>query len=265
MTDVDGLVMCGNIVVVPASGPARIPLHVARGGREMSIVANLLVNENPDVDAVLRLGRAGGRGAERVVVADNVCRTAAGSGILLQAATDVVVSANTVVATGAAIAGVDAVAQNALLDAISLRDNHISVDGGGWESGIRVDAGQSGVDDISIVGNIISGAADGVVFRGADFRRTPICALNQLGAGVVTPLVGLDQLPGRAVLAGGAVGRGGPSPVIGAGRQLTGIGDPTGAVLGNVGDIYLRLDGAPGQTLYVKETGNDTDTGWVAK
>ena len=34
---------------------------------------------------------------------------------------------------------------------------------------------------------------------------------------------------------------------------------------GNVGDIYQRLDGGPGQTLYVKESGNGTATGWTAK
>ena len=147
VTDVDGLVMCGNIVAVPASGPARIPLHVARGGREMSIVANLLVNENPDVDAVLRLGRAGGRGAERVVVADNVCRTAAGSGILLQAATDACrSSANTVVAsTGRTIAGVDAVAQNAPLDAIP----SATITFGRWGRLGRAGSGRRGTGRVS--------------------------------------------------------------------------------------------------------------------
>jgi Right handed beta helix region len=130
VTDVDRLLMRGNIVVVPADGPPRIPLNVARGGRELSIVANLLVNENPQVDAVLRLSRAAGRGVQRAVVADNLCRTGSGSGILLISATDVAVTGNTVVSTGAGVAGVLAVAENAALDGITIRDNHISIGDG---------------------------------------------------------------------------------------------------------------------------------------
>ena len=48
-------------------------------------------------------------------------------------------------------------------------------------------------------------------------------------------------------------------------RVLDGYGAPTGAVDGNVGDLYLRLDGSTGTTLYVKESGHATDTGWVGK
>jgi hypothetical protein len=54
---------------------------------------------------------------------------------------------------------------------------------------------------------------------------------------------------------------------------LTGIGDPTESaasekavlVVGDIGDIYQRLDGGPGQTFYVKESGNGTVAGWIAK
>jgi hypothetical protein len=82
---------------------------------------------------------------------------------------------------------------------------------------------------------------------------------------VTRPLLGLNQLPERAVVAGGAAGRGGANPGTGSGRHLTGIGDPTGTVLGNVGDVYLRVDGAPGQTFYVKEADDNSATGWIAK
>ena len=59
----------------------------------------------------------------------------------------------------------------------------------------------------------------------------------------------------------------------GAGRFLVGIGDPRGpdvdphspGVVGDVGDVYQRLDGGPGETFYVKESGNATVTGWAAK
>lgn len=43
-------------------------------------------------------------------------------------------------------------------------------------------------------------------------------------------------------------------------------GTPEGnGVLGRVGYMFTRTDGGAGTTLYVKESGNNTDTGWVAK
>ena len=48
-------------------------------------------------------------------------------------------------------------------------------------------------------------------------------------------------------------------------RVLRGAGSPEGAVVAKVGALYARTDGGTGTTLYVKETGDNTDTGWVAK
>lgn len=42
-------------------------------------------------------------------------------------------------------------------------------------------------------------------------------------------------------------------------------GTPEGNVTGNVGDLCINTNGGAGTTLYVKETGNNTSTGWVAK
>ena len=44
-----------------------------------------------------------------------------------------------------------------------------------------------------------------------------------------------------------------------------GEGTPEGKILANVGSIYLRQDGGTGTTFYVKETGKNTTSGWVAK
>jgi hypothetical protein len=48
-------------------------------------------------------------------------------------------------------------------------------------------------------------------------------------------------------------------------RVLTGTGTPEGAVTGSVGDIFTRDDGGAGTTLYIKESGAATNTGWVGK
>lgn len=42
-----------------------------------------------------------------------------------------------------------------------------------------------------------------------------------------------------------------------------GSGTPEGAEVGSVGHIFLRTDNA--NAFYVKQTGNDTNTGWVLK
>lgn len=44
----------------------------------------------------------------------------------------------------------------------------------------------------------------------------------------------------------------------------SGSGTPEGAVTGSVGDIYTRTNGGANTTLYVKESGSATNTGWVA-
>lgn len=45
----------------------------------------------------------------------------------------------------------------------------------------------------------------------------------------------------------------------------TGTGSPNGSVIGSVGDLFLRTDGGTSTTLYVKQSGANTLTGWVAK
>lgn len=48
-------------------------------------------------------------------------------------------------------------------------------------------------------------------------------------------------------------------------KILSGAGAPNGVVPANIGSMYLRTDGGAGTTLYVKESGNGTNTGWVGK
>ncbi len=44
-----------------------------------------------------------------------------------------------------------------------------------------------------------------------------------------------------------------------------GSGNPEGVVAAPVGTAFLRDDGVPGATFYVKESGASTVYGWVAK
>ena len=45
----------------------------------------------------------------------------------------------------------------------------------------------------------------------------------------------------------------------------SGPSSPEGIIGGEIGDIYLRIDGGPGSTLYVKEEGSGTKSGWTGK
>jgi|SRR6185312_4559751 len=44
-----------------------------------------------------------------------------------------------------------------------------------------------------------------------------------------------------------------------------GTGSPNGSVVGSPGDLYVNTSGGSGTTLYVKESGVSTNTGWVGK
>lgn len=48
-------------------------------------------------------------------------------------------------------------------------------------------------------------------------------------------------------------------------RIYAGTGNPEGVVTAYRGSLYLRTDGGNGYTFYVKETGDNINTGWVAK
>ena len=55
------------------------------------------------------------------------------------------------------------------------------------------------------------------------------------------------------------------TPTINGVAIRTGAGSPNTVVTGNIGDLYLNTSGGAGTTLYVKESGAGTNTGWVGK
>ena len=59
----------------------------------------------------------------------------------------------------------------------------------------------------------------------------------------------------------------GIGPTAGAGvcSIKYGTGSPEAAVTANIGSLYLRQDGGAGTCLYVKESGTNTNTGWIPK
>ena len=52
---------------------------------------------------------------------------------------------------------------------------------------------------------------------------------------------------------------------VGGALIQSGFGSPNSVLVGNPGDLYLNKSGGAGTSVYVKETGAGTNTGWVAK
>lgn len=266
-TDVSQLTIQNNVVVVPPTPGNRIPLQVQRGGDALLITGNMLIGQGDATEAVLSVSEVNQRPVVRALLANNLCVARSGSGIRVLSCDDISVTDNMVVAAGACTQGVFVRSESSDVDGVSIRGNDITVEGAGtWHTGVRISAtAPNRVLEVSVVDNAIKGAQEGVRFDGPGFRRTPVCALNRIEAGVAQPLVGLANLPEDAIVVGGAASRGGGAVGAGAGRMLAGPGDPNGRVEGDVGDLYQRLDGGPGTTLYVKESGAHTPTGWTAK
>ena len=82
---------------------------------------------------------------------------------------------------------------------------------------------------------------------------------DTLGPGIPDPSFFVDRLTGNLMVTG-SVRVGGPAGA----RTLAGFGDPNGAVVGSVGDLYQRLDGGVGTSLYTKASGSATNSGWVS-
>jgi hypothetical protein len=272
-TDVAELTIQNNTVLFPNS--ERVPgdlVSIQRGGDSVLISDNVLINEHPGARTVINLSEVNQRQVSRARVAGNLCITRAGGGIQVMASDDVAVEGNTLVATGACNLGIRVDAEPSAIDHVSVRGNDITVkDQGSWKTGIIFVARQP-IHHVSAVGNSIARATQGVVFSGPQFTETPVCALNSMEGDVASPLVGLTSLPQKAMVVGGATSRGGSSPGSGAGRFLVGVGDPNlprgnppSAVLGNVGDVYQRVDANAEAALYVKESGDGTTTGWAPK
>lgn len=266
-TDVAQLTIQDNVVLITdAFARNRIPVQVQRGGDAVLITGNLLVSEDAETTAVISPSEVNQRQVSRAMIGNNLCFARSGNGIRVVSSDDVAVEANMVVATGSGTQGIFVQAETSDVDRVFIRNNNITVEdqGGVWVTGIHFAAAQ-GIGDVSVTGNSINGATEGVRFQGPGFQQTPVCALNSVAVGVANPLIGLLQLPEDSVVVGGAASRGGSTPGSGTGRFIAGEGTPEGKVTGNVGDVYQRIDAAPGPRLFVKESDDEPNTGWSAK
>lgn len=96
------------------------------------------------------------------------------------------------------------------------------------------------------------------------FRNTVTSGARQIvlfkGDGTATTQIKLDAATGDISTVGRLLM--GPSFTI---QVLTGTGSPESVVTADPGSLYLNRSGGAGTTLYVKQTGFGTNTGWAAK
>jgi hypothetical protein len=275
--DVDQLTIQNNIVFVTQHV---IPVELHLGGDSVVITGNLIVTENTASEAVIALKGSDLYTEEikphpmtRALVANNLCIARSGSGITCESGDGIAIQGNMIVATDSCSSGISLKSASGAMDNIAVRDNDITVRGktGKWAFGVFIGAASPDaalpypIGHLSVTGNSIRNAVTGVVFINKNFTQTPVCALNRIADNVETPFEGIGELPAQSVVVGGALSRGGTTPGSGAGRFIAGLDDPNGKVIGNVGDIFQRLNGSSCTTLYVKEKGDGTNTDWTAK
>lgn len=89
--------------------------------------------------------------------------------------------------------------------------------------------------------------------------RTVVSTVYEIGPLALEELAQWLEQRGLRVTAGQVSGL---KPATGV---LSGNGSPETVVVATVGTLYRRLDGGASTTLYVKESGAGTNTGWIAK
>jgi hypothetical protein len=77
-------------------------------------------------------------------------------------------------------------------------------------------------------------------------------------------LIGLQDLNATTSTFTRATSTGGTQTLQGI-PLFIGTGSPNGVVTASPGSLYLNLSGGSATTLYVKESGTATNTGWVGK
>jgi hypothetical protein len=90
-------------------------------------------------------------------------------------------------------------------------------------------------------------------------------ALGELiSTGIMRPSVDITTTCGTAAMRWTDVYGEQFRPGTGAPRWTSGTGSPEGVLGAPVGSMFLRTDGGTGTTLYIKETGAGSNTGWAA-
>lgn len=105
-------------------------------------------------------------------------------------------------------------------------------------------------DDDLVIRNV-TGAQDILTLGGATFAATFGSAVTVNGGVTLNASSGTTTIRGTQFVGTGSV------------SFRAGNGTPEGAVIAWVGSLFLRQDGGASTTLYVKESGVGTNTGWV--
>lgn len=129
----------------------------------------------------------------------------------------------------------------------------------GWDIAVDVASNTNGPLGIRAEGNNtdwkVEAGTDSVSFVGASFTTFSDAGTHTSYA-TANPVIAQTKAPNGFIVGAGS----------NAGCKVsTGSGSPNSVVSGNPCDLYVNTSGGTGTTLYVKESGVGTTTGWVAK
>ena len=142
----------------------------------------------------------------------------------------------------------------------ALSDPCQMIKGPSWE---RVTGGGAVVSLDGIAGDVLTSSLTGDSARWLDVSNT--AKTIQLGNGAVAPDAAMKRLS-NAAQSNAAMTF--DVPISAQNTQAfihAGSGTPESAVAAAIGSLFLRTDGGANTTLYVKESGAGTNTGWIAK
>lgn len=184
-----------------------------------------------------------------------------GGGTFVNATTQVDLRINntakfTITTTGASVTGTLAVTGDSTLKS--------------WTVGSDITANVTGASlQISSSGRLRFGGGGTRLFTAAGGLLSLTTSSETVGINLDFATDGTLKIRDRSNTAStGNLDVGGTIAVTGVGTMgnfKRGTGSPESVVTGSVGDLYTRTDGGAGTTLYVKESGSATNTGWVAK
>ncbi len=237
--------------------------------QNVSVIGNTVVRP-PHATATgecLLVGTDSGLGCEGTIIQGNTFYQYANTHVVqVAAASNTVLSGNKIVYMNSTAATNRGIWGTSTLPSIPLTgfhctDNMIEGDGGGGTlaAGVYVNSNAGEVGAVSVIANGGTGMVDGAKFEGGGavpgFTAQPICHSN-------TWTVSGDQYEGAFGVCPGLKA----IIVATSGLRTTyeGEGTPEANVVGNIGDLFNRIDGSVGTLTYEKQAGAGLATGWVA-
>lgn len=246
-----------NNVIIASGGSGRSALGLIRHVTDGLIADNVIVSSSsqPDVAGV-SISVNNGLAPGRLLLARNVIRSIT-TGIDIVGAhsmqvIDNIIETNENDDQGAVGIQLTSPNDGFPVDNPVVRGNLIR----NYQIGVNLSPSKNDIRNADLSHNRLENCVKGIRFAQSDDGRT-VPSPQVIGNIFDSVTTDLDGLSNTNFLVLGGIGRGSVS-------IFGGAGSPNGVLPAPIGSMFMRFDGAPGSTLYVKESGTG-NAGWVAK